>query len=89
MTVAEALRIKVWVPDVWDAVTLDAGADWSVLQMKEEALSAATGRRPDPSAYAVKLRGARVLDETQTLADLQARTGTPFIVLPARRRPVR
>jgi len=89
MTVAEGLTIKVWVPDVWDVVALNAGSDWSIAQMKEEALRAATGRKFDPSRYEVKLRGARVLDETLTLADLEAREGTPFIVLPARRRPVR
>jgi len=89
MTVAEGLTIKVWVPEVWDVVTLNADPDWSIGRMKEEALWTATGRRLDPGRYAVKLRGARVLDETVTLADLEAREGTPFIVLPARRRPVR
>jgi len=39
--------------------------------------------------YVVKFRGAPLLDESATLAELGAGPNAPFIILPARRRPVR
>jgi hypothetical protein len=44
---------------------------------------------PDEGAYVVKFRGAQALDETMTLGALGAVPNAPFIVLPARRQPVR
>ncbi len=87
--VSAALTVRVWVPDVWDTVTIAASADWTVERLKAEALQAATGRSPDPRGYRVKFRGGLVLDEQQTLDALDAPDRAPFIVLPARRHPVR
>jgi hypothetical protein len=89
MTVEQGITIRVWVVPVWDAVRLEVTPDWTVAQLKDEALARATGKTIDPAAYLVKYRGAPLLDETQTLGALQLAEGAPFIVLPRRRQPVR
>jgi hypothetical protein len=89
MTLATELRVRVAVTPVWDTVELSVTPEWSVARLKQEALARATGRRLDPSAYVVKFRGAAVVDETRTLAELRVPDGGALIVLPARREPVR
>lgn len=89
MTAAGDLTVRVWVTDVWDNVALDVTSDWTVARLKEAALAAATGREVDPSDYAVKFRGAPVLDERVTLAQLGASNQVAMVVLPERRQPVR
>lgn len=90
MTVAaEAFPVRVMVTDVWDQVVLPVGAATSVAELKREALTRALKRPDVPLAdYIVKYRGA-LTDEARTLGDLGAGPNSPFIVLPARRRPVR
>jgi hypothetical protein len=83
-----ALTVRVWVPEVWDTVTLTLSPETTVGALKQAALEAATGRRPRAEHYVVKHRGALV-DEHRTLAELGVRDGAPFIVLPSRRQPVR
>jgi hypothetical protein len=82
--------VRVMVTPVWDQVSLPVDQGTSVGEIKKRALTEATGRQdlvlPD---YVVKYRGAEVLDESQTLAALGAGANAPFIVLPARRQPVR
>ncbi len=86
---AAGLKVRVWVPEVWDAVELTPAPESTVGQLKATALAQATGRARDPSAYLVKYHGAALLDEGRTLAQLGVKDGAPFIVLPARRQPVR
>lgn len=82
--------VRVMVTPVWDQVSLPVEQSTSVSEIKKRALSEATGRQdlalPD---YVVKYRGAEVFDESQTLSALGAGANAPFIVLPARRQPVR
>lgn len=90
MTVAtDAYPVRVMVTDVWDHVVLPVGATTSVAELKREALTRAL-KRPDVpfGDYIVKYRGA-LTDESRTLGDLGAGPNSPFIILPARRRPVR
>jgi WXG100 protein secretion system (Wss), protein YukD len=89
MTVATGLRVRVWVPEVWDMVPLTLGAGSTVAELKEEALRAVLGRTRAHAPYVVKYRGAQLFDEQRSLADLGVRDGAPFIVLPARRQAVR
>jgi hypothetical protein len=89
MTNSGELRMRVWVEDAWDRAEFVATTDWTVKQLKEHALRTATLANPDPASYEVKLRGILVLDETRTLRDLDVVDLAPFIVLSARRRPVR
>jgi hypothetical protein len=89
MTAVASMRVRVTVTDVWDTVALDVAPDTPVRALKQRALAEATGRTLDPEAYVVKVGGALVLDEQQTVAALGLTDGSPLIVLPARRRPVR
>lgn len=88
--VAERFVVRVMVTPVWDQVFLAVDPATTVAHLKRDALQAALKRLSiDPDAYVVKFRGAEVLDESVTLGSLGAVPNAPFIVLPARRQPVR
>lgn len=90
MSAPERYPVRVMVTDVWDHVPLSVDDGTTVSQLKRDALRTALRRadiqEPD---YVVKFRGAQVLDEAISLGTLGARANVPFIVLPARRQPVR
>jgi hypothetical protein len=78
------------VTDAWDQVFLAVGPETTVADLKRQSLARALRRAALPAdAYVVKFRGALVQDEAVTLATLGAGANAPFIVLPARRLPVR
>lgn len=90
MTLAPArFSVRVMVPDVWDHVVLAVDGDTTVEALKRQALARAVVVAADPAEYLVKFRGAAVLDERLTLADLGVPANAALIVLPRRRRPVR
>ena len=82
--------VRVMVTDVWDQVFLAVEPSTTVAELKRQALTQAL-KRGDVAFedYVVKFRGAQVLDESTPLRALGAVANAPFIVLPARRRPVR
>lgn len=84
-----AVRLRITVADAWDTVTIDAEPSLTMAELKQQALTEATGRPVAPEQYVMKYRGALVLDERETVAGLALRSGAPLIVLPARRHPVR
>jgi hypothetical protein len=89
-TATERYPVRVMVMDAWDTVELQVDDSTTVAQLKREALRAAMKQAPlEEQGYVVKFRGAAVLDETQTLRDIGVPANAPFIVLPARRQPVR
>ena len=77
------------VTPAWDTVTLQADDTTTVGQLKRDALRAALKTTPAAEDYMVKFRGAPVLEDSITLRALGAGPNAPFIVLPARRQPVR
>jgi hypothetical protein len=82
--------VRVMVLDAWDTVAVQVDDAMTVAQLKREALHAALKRPPlEEREYIVKFRGAAVLDESQTVRALGAGPNAPFIVMPARRQPVR
>ena len=88
--VGERFPVRVMVTDAWDNVNVQVDGTTTVAQLKRDALRAALKQAPlDEREYVVKFRGAAVLDESQTVRALGAVANAPFIVLPARRRPVR
>jgi len=88
--VGERFPVRVMVTDAWDNVNVQVDGTTTVAQLKRDALRAALKQPPlDEREYVVKFRGAAVLDESQTVRALGAVANAPFIVLPARRRPVR
>ena len=89
-TVAQRFAVRVMATDVWDQVFLAVEPTTTVAELKRQALSQALKRSNLPlQEYIVKFRGAQVLDESTTLAALGVAPNAAFIVLPARRRPVR
>ena len=91
MTVVGAqFPVRVMVTDVWDQVSLTVAPTTTIADLKRAALTQALKRRSMPlQDHVVKFKGAQVLDESTTLAELGAVPNSPFIVLPARRQPVR
>ncbi len=88
--VEERFVVRVTVTDVWDQVVLAVEPSTTVSELKREALTKARRQAPvSLEDYVVKFRGGQVLDESVTLAGLGAVPNAPFIVLPARRQPVR
>jgi len=88
--VGERFAVRVMVTDVWDQVFLAVEPTTTASDLKRQALTQALKRvHVRPEDYVVKFRGAQVLDETTTLATLGAVANSAFIVLPARRQPVR
>jgi len=88
--VGERFPVRVMVTDAWDNVNVQVDGTTTVAQLKRDALRAALKQPPlHEREYVVKFRGAAVLDESQTVRALGAVANAPFIVLPARRRPVR
>jgi len=91
MTAEEArFPVRVMVTDVWDQIPLAVAQTTTVAELKRQALAQALKRDGIPLRdYVVKFKGGQVLDEGTTLAALGAGPNSPFIVLPARRQPVR
>jgi len=88
--VSERFGVRVMVTDVWDQVFLAVEPTTTVAALKRQALAQALKRaNVAVDEYVVKFHGAQVLDESMTLAALGAGANAPFIVLPARRQPVR
>jgi hypothetical protein len=81
--------VRVMVMPAWDHVEIQVDDTTTVAQLKREALRAALKTAADEHYTIVKFRGAPVLDESVTLRALGAGPNAPFIVLPARRQPVR
>ena len=89
-SVGERFPVRVMVTDAWDQVDVQVEERTSVAQLKRDALRAALKHAQLPEQeYVVKYRGAALLDETVTIGSLGAGPNAPFIVLPARRFPVR
>ena len=87
--VAEKFAVRVMVTAAWDQVTVAVEAATPVAELKRRALEQALQRPVRAEEYLVKFRGAQVLDEAVSLGALGAGPNAPFIVLPARRQPVR
>lgn len=87
--VGERYPVRVMVTPAWEQVPIQVDENTTVAQLKRDALRTALKTTANESAYIVKFRGAAVLDESITLRALGVVPNAPFIVLPARRQPVR
>jgi hypothetical protein len=88
--VSDGFAVRVMVPEIWDHVVVAVEPTTTVATLKREALLRAL-KRPGVRLedYVVKFRGAALTNEAATLADVGAEANSPFIILPARRQPVR
>jgi len=91
MTAVETrLPVRAMVTGVWDQVSCAVSPTTTVADLKRRALTQALKQRTvSEQDYVVKFQGARVLDESTTLAALGVAANSTLIVLPARRQPVR
>jgi hypothetical protein len=87
--VAQGFAVRVMVTPVWSNVELRVDDSTTVQQLKRDALQAALKTSVDGADYVVKFRGALVSDESATLGKIGVVPHAPFIILPARRQPVR
>ena len=87
--VGERYAVRVMVTPAWEQVSVQVDDTTTAAQLKHQALKAALRTTENEQAFVVKFRGAQVLDESTTMRALGAVPNAPFIVLPARRQPVR
>lgn len=86
---AQAITIRVEMPDVWDVVRVEVAPTDQVLEVKLKALEALYPEYNVADDFIVKLRGWEILDETQSLADAGVIDGSILLLTFRRRRPVR
>ena len=89
MSADASIDVRVGVPEMCDTVKLSVSPTERIENVKQAALDESLGRRVDPVEYVVKFRGAAVTDEAITLQKLGVPNGGTFVVIQARRRPVR
>lgn len=88
---ADAITIRVEMPEVWDVVRIQVAPSEPALAVKLAALEALN---PESSGelhtdFVLKFRGWEVLNEAATLADLGVINGSILLLTYRRRRPVR
>jgi hypothetical protein len=83
------ITVRVEVPEVWDAVRVEAPPIASVLVVKTHALAALFPDGGAPNEFVMKLNGFEILDENATLRDVGALEGSTFLLTSRRRRPVK
>ena len=82
------MPFRVMLTDVWDEFHLDLPPETLLSQVKQRVLE--LGNLPaDPARYVIKYRGAQLLDEASSLAQLGVVNNAALIMLPRRRQPVR
>ena len=83
------VRVRVEVPEVWDAVRLVAAPAERILTVKLKGLDALFPSAANHQDFVVKFRGWEILDEAETLADAGVTDGSILLITHRRRRPVR
>jgi hypothetical protein len=87
---ADTIVVRAQVPEVWDAVRIEAAGSATVLEVKRRALAELVpDEAADAEQFVVKMRGFEVLDETLSLHDAGVRNGSTLLITSRRRRPVR
>jgi hypothetical protein len=86
---ADAITVRVQMPELWDTIAVRCAADTSVLALKRAALDAFGQHHHPPVDFVVKLRGFEVLDEQAPVTVAGAREGSTFLLTYRHRRPVR
>lgn len=86
---ADAITIRVTMPELWDTLAVRCDADTPVLAVKRAALQEFGQDHQPAEDYVLKLRGFEVLDESAPVSVAGARDGSTFLLAYRRRRPVR
>jgi hypothetical protein len=85
----QGITLRVEMPEVWDAVRIQAPADEPIAVVKERALGALYPNGAQSGEFVLKLNGYEVLDENASLAQAGALDGSTLLLTFRRRRPVR
>lgn len=85
----DTIMLRAQVPEVWDAVRIEAPKSATVMEVKRFALRALVPDETDVQGFVVKLRGHEVLDERVSLEDAGVRQGSTLLITNRRRRPVK
>jgi len=86
---ANAITIRVEMPEVWDVVAIVVAPSEPVVAVKIRALQALFPEFDHHEDFVVKLRGWEILDEAASLVDAGAIDGSILLLTHRRRRPVR
>jgi len=87
---ADAITIRVEMPEVWDVVRVSVLPTDSVVVVKTAALEALCPEGSvAPDDFVLKLRGWEILDEFQSLDAAGVINGSILLLTYRRRRPVR
>jgi hypothetical protein len=86
---ADAITIRVEMPEVWDTVRIVASPKEPVLAVKVAALDALFPEAQVPADFVLKLRGWEILDETMSLASAGVLNDGILLLTHRRRRAVR
>lgn len=81
--------VRVQAAEVWDAVRVEATPETPVRDVKQAAMALLLPDVEQIDSYMVKLHGAEVLNEAQSLQSAGARDASTLFVTALRRRPVR
>jgi MoxR-like ATPase len=85
---ADAITIRVEMPEVWDVVAIVVAPTESVVRVKQRALEALFPEAQTHADFVVKLRGWEILDENASLADAGVIDGSILLLTHRRRRAV-
>ena len=85
---ADAITIRVEMPEVWDVVAIVVAPTESVVRVKQRALEALYPEAQTHADFVVKLRGWEILDENASLADAGVIDGSILLLTHRRRRAV-
>jgi hypothetical protein len=86
---ADAITIRVEMPEVWDVVAIVVPPTEPVVVVKVRALQALFPEAEHHEDFVLKLRGWEILDEAASLADAGVIDGSILLMTHRRRRPVR
>ncbi len=86
---AQAITIRVEMPEVWDVVAIAVSGAEQVVTVKQRALEALYPEAQLHTDFILKLRGWEILDESATLVDAGVIDGSILLLTHRRRRPVR
>lgn len=86
---AEAITIRVEMPEVWDVVRIVTAPTEPVIAIKQRALEALFPEAEFHQEFVLKLRGWEVLDESAPLNEIGVVDGSILLLTHRRRRPVR
>jgi hypothetical protein len=86
---APSITLRVQVPEIWDAVRIEAPVDEPVASVKARALEALLPAEEFPDEFVMKLHGAEIFDEQASVSAVGARDGSTFLLTRRRKRPIR